>query len=134
MDQFFGSLLFSLLVLALVAGAWTWLLVLYKKGIRALLGFDRVVVQEFENVLIYRDGRFERSLTPGSHWIRMGSLQLVRVDMRPKSFGLRKARSPRIILRSTFFMQHELRSSIQGLLSKALRFIGTKYRSDCNPW
>jgi regulator of protease activity HflC (stomatin/prohibitin superfamily) len=88
MDQFAGSLLFSLIVVALFVGAWTWILVLFKKGIRGLFGFDRVVVQQFENVLLYKNGSFERALTPGTHWIRAGNLQLIRIDLRPEVFRL----------------------------------------------
>ena len=67
MDQFFGSLLFSLFVTSLFVGAWAWVLVLFKKGIMGLLGFDRIIVQQFENVLIYNNGSFERSLLQGVH-------------------------------------------------------------------
>ena len=88
MDQLAGSLLFSLIVVALLIGVWTWILVLFKKGIRGLLGFDRVIVQQFENVLLYKNGSFEGSLMPGAHWMRIGNLQLVKIDMRPEVFRL----------------------------------------------
>jgi regulator of protease activity HflC (stomatin/prohibitin superfamily) len=82
MDQLVGSVLFSVVVVALMIGVWTWVLVLFKKGFRGLLGFDRVIVQQFENVLLYKNGGFERALTPGAYWIRIGNLQLVKIDMR----------------------------------------------------
>ncbi|MBR1273993.1 SPFH domain-containing protein [Bradyrhizobium sp. AUGA SZCCT0283] len=52
----------------------------------ALIGFDRVCVQQFETVLLYRNGRFEKALPPGRHRIRAGSRQLARVDRRPEVF------------------------------------------------
>ena len=52
----------------------------------ALFGFDRLSVQQFETVLLYRNGRFEKALTPGRHRIRAGSRQLARIDMRPEVF------------------------------------------------
>ncbi len=84
--DFIGPALVSLLAIALIAGAWTWVLIFYKKGIRTLLGFERIIVHQFENVLLYNNGRYERALTPGSHWIRMSNLQLIRVDMRSEVF------------------------------------------------
>jgi hypothetical protein len=52
----------------------------------ALIGFDRVCVQQFETVLLYRNGRFEKALPPGLHRIRAGSRQLARIDRRPEVF------------------------------------------------
>ena len=52
----------------------------------ALLGFDRICVQQFEAVLLYRNGRFEKALPPGRHRIRAGSRQLARIDSRPEVF------------------------------------------------
>ena len=88
MDQFIGSALFSFFVVALLIGAWVWIVVLFKKGIRGLLGFDGVIVQQFENVLLYKNGSFESALPPGTHWIRIGNRQLVRIDMRSEVFRL----------------------------------------------
>jgi hypothetical protein len=88
MDQLVGSMLFSLIVVALLIGVWTWLLVPFKKGIRGLLGFDRVIVQQFENVLLYKNGSCEKALTPGTHWIRVSNFQLISVDMRPEVYRL----------------------------------------------
>jgi regulator of protease activity HflC (stomatin/prohibitin superfamily) len=88
MNQFFGSLLFSLFVTSLFVGAWAWVLVLFKKGIMGLLGFDRIIVQQFENVLIYNNGSFERSLLQGVHWIRARNRQLIRIDLRPEVYRL----------------------------------------------
>ena len=54
----------------------------------ALVGFDRVCVQQFETMLLYRNGRFERALPPGRHRIRAGSRQIARIDRRPEIFRL----------------------------------------------
>jgi regulator of protease activity HflC (stomatin/prohibitin superfamily) len=75
-----------LIVIAVIAGAWAWISTLFRKGIMALIGFDRVCVQQFETVLLYRNGRFEKALPPGRHRIRAGSRQLARVDRRPEVF------------------------------------------------
>jgi len=71
--ELLGSIAFSLIVIAVIAGAWAWISTLFRKGIMALLGFDRVCVQQFETVLLYRNGRFEKALPPGRHRIRAGS-------------------------------------------------------------
>jgi len=42
----------------------------------ALVGFDRVNVQQFETLLLYRTGRFEKALPPGQHRIRAEPLNL----------------------------------------------------------
>lgn len=46
----------------------------------------RVVVQEWERVLVYRDGRFERELEPGRHSVRRWRRRTVRVGVRPRIF------------------------------------------------
>jgi regulator of protease activity HflC (stomatin/prohibitin superfamily) len=84
--ELLGSIAFSLIVIAVIAGAWAWISTLFRKGIMALLGFDRVCVQQFETVLLYRNGRFEKALPPGRHRIRAGSRQLARIDRRPEVF------------------------------------------------
>ena len=56
----------------------------------ALIGFDRVCVQQFETILLYRNGRFEKALTPGRHRIRAGSRQLARIDLRPEVFRFKQ--------------------------------------------
>ena len=86
MGELLGSIAFSLIVIAVIAGAWAWISTLFRKGIMALLGFDRVCVQQFETVLLYRNGRFEKALPPGRHRIRAGSRQLARIDRRPEVF------------------------------------------------
>lgn len=80
--------MFSLLVVGIFAGAWTWILILFRKGIRGLAGYDRVIVQPFESVLLYKSGRFETALSNGDHWIRARNLQLVRIDMRPEVYRI----------------------------------------------
>jgi hypothetical protein len=77
-----------LIVIAVIAGAWAWISTLFRKGIMALIGFDRICVQQFETVLLYRNGRFERALPPGRHRIRAGSRQIARIDRRPEIFRL----------------------------------------------
>jgi regulator of protease activity HflC (stomatin/prohibitin superfamily) len=86
--ELLGSLAFSLIVIAVIAGAWAWISTLLRKGIMALIGFDRVCVQQFETVLLYRNGRFEKALPPGWHRIRAGSRQIARIDRRPEIFRL----------------------------------------------
>ena len=86
MGELLGSIAFFLIVIAVIAGAWAWISTLFRKGAMALLGFDRLSVQQFETVLLYRNGRFEEALTPGRHRIRAGSRQLVRIDLRPEVF------------------------------------------------
>ena len=86
MGELLGSIAFFLIVIAVIAGAWAWISTLFRKGAMALFGFDRLSVQQFETVLLYRNGRFEKALTPGRHRIRAGSRQLVRIDLRPEVF------------------------------------------------
>ena len=88
MGELLGSIAFSLIVIAVIAGAWSWISTLFRKGIMALVGFDRVCVQQFETMLLYRNGRFEKALPPGRHRIRAGSRQLARIDRRPEIFRL----------------------------------------------
>ena len=88
MGELLGSIAFSLIVIAVIAGAWAWISTLFRKGIMALIGFDRICVQQFETVLLYRNGRFERALPPGRHRIRAGSRQIARIDRRPEIFRL----------------------------------------------
>jgi len=86
--ELLGSIAFSLIVIAVIAGTWAWISTLLRKGIMALIGFDRVCVQQFETVLLYRNGRFEKALPPGRHRIRAGSRQIARIDRRPEIFRL----------------------------------------------
>lgn len=86
MGELLGSIALSLIVIAVIAGAWAWISTLLRRGIMALIGFDRVCVQQFETVLLYRNGRFEKALSPGLHRIRAGSRQLARIDRRPEVF------------------------------------------------
>ena len=46
----------------------------------------RVVVQEWERVLVYRDGRFERELGPGRHRLARRRRVRVVVPVRPRLF------------------------------------------------
>jgi regulator of protease activity HflC (stomatin/prohibitin superfamily) len=77
-----------LIVIAVIAGTWAWISTLFRRGLMALVGFDRVCVQQFETMLLYRNGRFERALPPGRHRIRAGSRQIARIDRRPEIFRL----------------------------------------------
>ena len=86
--ELLGSIAFSLIVIAVIAGAWAWISTLLRKGIMVLIGFDRICVQQFETMLLYRNGRFERALPPGRHRIRAGSRQIARIDRRPEIFRL----------------------------------------------
>jgi regulator of protease activity HflC (stomatin/prohibitin superfamily) len=86
--ELLGSIAFFLIVIAVIAGTWAWISTLFRKGIMALVGFDRICVQQFETMLLYRNGRFERALPPGRHRIRAGSRQIARIDRRPEIFRL----------------------------------------------
>ncbi len=44
----------------------------------------KVVVREWEAVLVHRDGRFERALTAGRHRLRRRRRTLTRFDLRPR--------------------------------------------------
>ena len=44
----------------------------------------RIVVQEWERVLVYRDGRFERALEAGRHRLARRRRRQVRVVVRPR--------------------------------------------------
>lgn len=44
----------------------------------------RVVVQEWERVLVYRDGRFKGELQPGRHSVRRWRRRTVRIVVRPR--------------------------------------------------
>lgn len=44
----------------------------------------KVIVQEWERVLVYRDGRFEDELGPGRHRLRHWHRRTVRVSVRPR--------------------------------------------------
>lgn len=43
----------------------------------------KVVVRTWESVLVYRDGRLEKALTPGRHRLRRRRRELLRFDLRP---------------------------------------------------
>src|ERR1044072_5528236 len=75
-----------MIVLAVIVGTWAWITTLFRKGFMALVGFDRIVVQQFETMLLYRNGRFERALPPGRHRLRAASRQIARIDRRPEIF------------------------------------------------
>ena len=66
MGELLGSIAFTLIVIAVIAGTWAWISTLFRRGVMALVGFDRVYVQQFETMLLYKNGRFERALPPGS--------------------------------------------------------------------
>jgi len=86
--ELLGSIAFTLIVIAVIAGTWAWISTLFRRGVMALVGFDRVCVQQFETMLLYKNGRFERALPPGRHRIRAGSRQIARIDRRPEIFRL----------------------------------------------
>jgi regulator of protease activity HflC (stomatin/prohibitin superfamily) len=86
--ELLGSIAFFLIVIAVIAGTWAWISTLFRRGVMALVGFDRICVQQFETMPLYRNGRFERALPPGRHRIRAGSRQIARIDRRPEIFRL----------------------------------------------
>ena len=44
MGELLGSIAFSLIVIAVIAGAWAWISTLFRKGIMALIGFHLYLV------------------------------------------------------------------------------------------
>jgi regulator of protease activity HflC (stomatin/prohibitin superfamily) len=59
-------------------------LALFKKGPRALLGQEKIIVNPFDNVVVYRKGSFERVLSPGVYWLSTKNARLVPIDTRPE--------------------------------------------------
>jgi regulator of protease activity HflC (stomatin/prohibitin superfamily) len=45
----------------------------------------KVVVREWESVLVYRDGRLEKALPTGRHRVRLRRRELARFDLRPSA-------------------------------------------------
>jgi regulator of protease activity HflC (stomatin/prohibitin superfamily) len=76
---------------AIAFGLWGWTIVLFKKGPRALLGQEKMVVNAFDNVVVYRKGSFERILSPGAYWLSTKYRKLVSVDTRPEVFQIAQA-------------------------------------------
>lgn len=83
-----GGFLLGCVFLVGVGGAMHFFVALAKRGPRVLLGHDNVTVNPFENMVLYRNGVFERVLLPGSHWINPTRVRLVPVDMRPDVFQI----------------------------------------------
>jgi regulator of protease activity HflC (stomatin/prohibitin superfamily) len=79
-----GGAFVGILIVALLVGAWAWILLLFKKGPRALLGYDQVVIHQFESAILYKNGVFDRILVPGVHWTSLKNRMMVKVDMRPE--------------------------------------------------
>lgn len=71
-------------MIVLFVGAWGWIVALFKRGPRALLGYDRVVIHQFENAILYRNGVFDRILLPGVHWTSLKDRMMLKIDMRPE--------------------------------------------------
>lgn len=88
MDYWWGSLVFSIFVIGAFIGVWGWIVVLVKMGPRGLFGYEKVTLSQFENAVVYRDGRFERVLSHGVHWVRTRNRRLVVLDTRPELFRL----------------------------------------------
>ncbi len=88
MGELLGSIALTLIVIAVIAGTWAMISTLLRKGVMALVGFDRISVQQYETLLLYRNGRFDRALPPGRHRISSGSRQIARIDRRPEIFRL----------------------------------------------
>lgn len=74
------------LTIFLFAGACAWCSVLWKKGVRGIFGYEKIVVQAYNTVVIYKDGLFADVLSGGVHWLRAKSTQMIYVDMRPEPF------------------------------------------------
>lgn len=86
MGELLGSIAFTLIVIAVIAAVWAWISTLLRRGVMALVGFDRICVQPFETLLLYRNGRFEKALGAGLHRVRAGGRQITRIDLRPEVF------------------------------------------------
>lgn len=84
----------SLLVIGAVTASawllcvvWKWFLALWRKGIRAAFGKQKIVVGPFENAALYLRGVFVEVLLPGVHWIPREDCQVYRVEMRAEVVG-----------------------------------------------
>src|SRR5688572_17108881 len=88
MNQFWASVFYAVLGICLLLGAWAWLLLFIRKGPRALLGYEKVVLNQFENAAVYKDGHFERILEPGVHWVQSSNRRLTLVDVRPEVYRI----------------------------------------------
>ena len=132
MGELLGSIAFSLIVIAVIAGAWAWISTLLRKGIMVLIGFDRICVQQFETVLLYRNGRFEKALPPGRHRIRASSRQIARIDRRPEIFRLNQGTvsTDRFALTLVYVVRTQIVDP--GPPSKARRITGTRSACVCN--
>jgi uncharacterized membrane protein YqiK len=84
----FGIIVIALLSIAYLRRLVQNLATAIQQGPRALLGLQRVLVDTFQNGVLYRNGAFERVLTPGVHWIRPKGARMVTVDMRPQVFQI----------------------------------------------
>jgi regulator of protease activity HflC (stomatin/prohibitin superfamily) len=71
-------------ILALVIIPLFWIYIFVMRGPRAFLGYQPCIVNQFESVIVYRNGAFERSLPAGIHWVRPKNRQFIRVDLRPE--------------------------------------------------
>src|SRR5262249_12016101 len=84
-----GGAFVGILVIALIVGAWAWIVLLLKRGPRAFFGYEQVIVHPFESVVLYKRGVFNRILSPGIHWIWWKNAHhLIRIDMRPAVFQI----------------------------------------------
>ncbi|MGH9580333.1 MAG: SPFH domain-containing protein [Terriglobales bacterium] len=50
--------------------------------------FQRITVFEFQEGLKYRDGKFQRALGPGRHWIYPSRSHVIIMDLRPYTISL----------------------------------------------
>ncbi len=71
----------------LLCAAGKWLLVLWRKGVRAVFAKEKIVVGPFENAALYSRGVFAQVLLPGVHWIPREDCQVYRVEMRAEVVG-----------------------------------------------
>lgn len=46
--------------------------------------FSKEIVFEYERALLFKNGKLEKMLEPGAHWIRPTFMQVIRVDIRPR--------------------------------------------------
>jgi regulator of protease activity HflC (stomatin/prohibitin superfamily) len=95
---------------------WGWILLVLvvlvlAGGIAALSLFQRVRVFEFERALKYRAGRFVGVLGPGQHWLFRPSVDIRKLDVRPRFVsvpGQEVLSSDGVSLRTSLAAEYEI--------------------------
>jgi regulator of protease activity HflC (stomatin/prohibitin superfamily) len=99
LEELFGIAL----VMFMIVGAWGWLVIFFKVGPKAVLGFQKISVNASEAAVVYRAGFFHRVLRTGLHWVWPSPSRIVIVDLRPEVIhvtqGIVTSDRARIVLR-----------------------------------